>query len=170
MFLPIHFRQVDGSNDSWRSLLPNSAASFLWEDLGRKRSLELLVDGTDPLKSQKYNIDEISDHLPIYVAGGSSNAVRVTIIKEEKTNVIKITDLLPQNDAIVKQKAPMSLSQFPENDYQQSNTSNCEFHVIIELAELGLSIIDHTPEEILYLSVQNLLVSYSTGLDSGISR
>ncbi|KAE9455056.1 hypothetical protein C3L33_13039, partial [Rhododendron williamsianum] len=170
MFLPIRFRQVDGASDSWKSLLPNSAASFLWEDLGRQQLLELLVDGTDPLKSQKYLIDEISDHQPIYVAGGPSKAVRVTIIKEEKTNVIKITDWMPQNGAIVKQKAPMSLSQVPENDYQQSNTSNCEFHVIIELAELGLSLIDHTPEEILYLSVQNLLVSYSTGLDSGISR
>lgn len=170
MFLPIRFRQVDGASDSWKSLLPNSAASFLWEDLGRQQLLELLVDGTDPLKSQKYLIDEISDHQPIYVAGGPSKAVRVTIIKEEKTNVIKITDWMPQNGAIVKQKAPMSVSQVPENDYQQSNTSNCEFHVIIELAELGLSLIDHTPEEILYLSVQNLLVSYSTGLDSGISR
>ncbi|PQM34057.1 uncharacterized protein Pyn_27596 [Prunus yedoensis var. nudiflora] len=37
-------------------------------------------------------------------------------------------------------------------------------------AELGISIIDHTPEEILYLSVQNLLFAYSTGLGSGISR
>ncbi|KAI8561923.1 hypothetical protein RHMOL_Rhmol04G0379800 [Rhododendron molle] len=170
MFLPIRFRQVDGASDSWKSLLPNSAASFLWEDLGRQQLLELLVDGTDPLKSQKYLIDEISDHQPIYVEGGPSKAVRVTIIKEEKTNVIKITDWMPQNGAIVKQKSPMSVSQVPENDYQQSNTSNCEFHVIIELAELGLSLIDHTPEEILYLSVQNLLVSYSTGLDSGISR
>ncbi|XP_057475541.1 uncharacterized protein LOC130763619 isoform X1 [Actinidia eriantha] len=170
MFLPIRFRQVDGATDSWRSLQPNSAASFLWEDLGRQRLLEVLVDGTDPLKSQKYNIDEISDHQPIYVTGGLSKALRVTILREEKTNVVKITDWMPENDAIIKQKVPISLLQFSGSDYQQSNTSNCEFHVIIEVAELGLSIIDHTPEEILYMSVQNLLLAYSTGLDSGISR
>ncbi|KAI7993232.1 putative vacuolar protein sorting-associated protein 13A [Camellia lanceoleosa] len=172
LFLPVSFRQVDGTSDSWRSLLPNSAASFLWEDLGRRRLLELLVDGTDPLKSQTYNIDEISDHQPIHVAGGPSKALRVSILKEEKTNVVKLSDWMPENDAIVNQNVPSSLSQLSGNDFQhrQSNTTNFEFHVIIELAELGLSIIDHTPEEILYMSVQNLLLSYSTGLDSGISR
>ncbi|GMP76188.1 hypothetical protein CsSME_00032971 [Camellia sinensis var. sinensis] len=172
LFLPVSFRQVDGTSDSWRSLLPNSAASLLWEDLGRRRLLELLVDGTDPLKSQTYNIDEISDHQPIHVAGGPSKALCVSILKEEKINVIKLSDWMPENDAIVNQNVPSSLSQLSGNDFQhrQSNTSNCEFHVIIELAELGLSIIDHTPEEILYMSVQNLLLSYSTVLDSGISR
>ncbi|CAL5346801.1 unnamed protein product [Camellia sinensis] len=172
LFLPVSFRQVDGTSDSWRSLLPNSAASLLWEDLGRRRLLELLVDGTDPLKSQTYNIDEISDHQPIHVAGGPSKALCVSILKEEKINVIKLSDWMPENDAIVNQNVPSSLSQLSGNDFQhrQSNTSNCEFHVIIELAELGLSIIDHTPEEILYMSVQNLLLSYSTVLDSGIRK
>ncbi|XP_052204938.1 uncharacterized protein LOC127809843 isoform X2 [Diospyros lotus] len=172
MFLPMRFRQVDGANDSWRFLLPNSAASFLWEDLGRQRLLELLVDGSDPLKSEKYNVDEISDHQPINVGTGPCKAICVTVLKEDKTNVVKITDLMPENEGISIQKLPSSLSQFVGNDFQhqQSNTSNCEFHIIIELAELGLSVIDHTPEEILYMSVQNLLLSYSTGLDSGISR
>ncbi|KAA8527969.1 hypothetical protein F0562_035162 [Nyssa sinensis] len=175
MFLPIHFRQVEGASDSWQSLLPNAAASFLWEDLARKRLLELLVDGTDPLKSEKYNIDEISDHQPIFEAGGTARALHVSILKEEKINVIKIYDWLPENESqvILSQRMPSSMAQLSGNDFinQQSLlTSNCEFHVIIELAELGLSIVDHTPEEILYLSIQNLLLSYSTGLDSGISR
>lgn len=185
MFLPFRFRQVDGTNDSWKFLLPNSAASFLWEDLGRRRLLELLVDGTDPLKSQKYDIDEISDHQPINVASGSSRALRVTILKEEKTNVVKISDWMPDSEPVrTLSRRDASLSQLSIKDrenqqsqsisgweHQQSQSiSGCEFHVIVELAELGLSIIDHTPEEILYLSVQNLFLAYSTGLASGISR
>jgi vacuolar protein sorting-associated protein 13A/C len=79
MFLPIRIRQADGIGDSWQLLLPNSAASFLWEDLGRRRLLELLVDGTDPMKSLKYDIDEISDHQPLQVADGPTRALRVTI-------------------------------------------------------------------------------------------
>ncbi|AES58823.1 calcium-dependent lipid-binding-like protein [Medicago truncatula] len=78
MFLPICIGQADGIGDSWQLLLPNSA-SFLWEDLGRRRSLELLVD------------------------------------------------------------------------------AETEFHINVDLAELGVSIIDHIPEEILCLSVQNLV-------------
>ncbi|KAF6156505.1 hypothetical protein GIB67_011306 [Kingdonia uniflora] len=168
IYLPIRFRQVDGLSDSWRSLSHNSAASFSWEDLGRKRLLEVLVDGTDPLKSEKYNIDEIFDHQPIHATGGPVRALRVTVVKEEKTNVVKISDWMPDNEP----RSDKSLAKLSRNNSQkqQPTSADSEFHVILELPELGLSIIDHTPEEILYLSVQNLLISHSSGLGSGISR
>ncbi|KAL5541456.1 hypothetical protein UlMin_009166 [Ulmus minor] len=173
MFLPIHFRQVDGTYDSWQFLLPNSAASFLWEDLGRKRLLELLVDGADPSNSQKFDIDEIADHQPTDATSAHSRALHVSVVKEEKTNVIKISDWLPDSEPVgmlsKKQSSPLS-QLYMKDTQQQQSLSDSEFHVIVELAELGISVIDHTPEEILYLSVQNLLLSYSTGLGSGFSR
>ncbi|XP_043709636.1 uncharacterized protein LOC122658659 isoform X2 [Telopea speciosissima] len=174
MFLPIRFRQVNGTSDSWWCLFPNSAASFLWEDLGRQRLLEVMVDGADPSKSEKYNIDEVADHQPIHEPGGGpTSALRITVLKQEKMNVVKISDWMPENglNAVMPGRSPSSLSHMSQSDLQlQQSQADCEFHVIVELAELGLSIIDHTPEEILYLSVQNLLLSHSTGLGSGISR
>lgn len=175
LFLPIRFQQVDGASDSWRCLLPNASASFLWEDLGRPRLLELMVDGTDHSTSLKYNIDEIFDHQPNLVNGGPNRALRVNILKEDKVNVIRISDWMPENEprTAINRRVSSSISQISENDsqlQQSASTSNCEFHIIFEVAEFGLSIIDHTPEEILYLSMQNLLLSYSTGLGSGISR
>ncbi|XP_019418850.1 PREDICTED: uncharacterized protein LOC109329610 isoform X2 [Lupinus angustifolius] len=167
MLLPIHFRQVDGVGDSWQLLLPNSAASFLWEDLGRRRLLELFVDGTDPRQSLKYDIDEISDHEPISTAGGPTRALRVTIIKEEKINVVKISDWMPETET-AGVLGRRNLSSMSDNQKQQLTTS--EFHINFDLAELGISVIDHTPEEILYMSVENLVLAYSTGLGSGISR
>ncbi|KAF5752107.1 hypothetical protein HS088_TW01G00014 [Tripterygium wilfordii] len=174
MFLPIRFRQVDGGSDVWCFLLPNSAGSFLWDDLSRQHVLELLVDGADPLKSEKYNIDEICDHQPVHMAGGPAKALRVTIFKEEKTNVVKISDWMPENDpaqSLTKriQSAPSQLTRIA-SEQQSLSATDSEFHVIVELAELGLSVIDHTPEEILYLSVQNILLAYSSGLGSGFSR
>ncbi|KAL1372338.1 hypothetical protein AAHE18_01G196400 [Arachis hypogaea] len=170
MFLPIRFRQVDGTADSWQLLLPNSAASFLWEDLGRRRLLELFEDGTDPMKSLKYDIDEVADHQPTQTGDGPTKAMRVTILKEEKINVVKISDWMPETEpAGVLGKR--HLSAMSESQKQQLTAiSNSEFHINFDLAELGISIIDHTPEEILYLSVQNLVLAYSTGLGSGISR
>ncbi|XP_058093613.1 uncharacterized protein LOC131239768 [Magnolia sinica] len=173
MFLPLCFRQAGGTDDSWRSLPPNAAAAYFWEDLGRQRLLEVFVDGTDPLKSQKYNIDQLSDHEPMPVSGRPVRALRLTIIKEGKMNVVKITDWMPSNEtvAIMPRRVQLAVSHLSDTDYKQSTSAaECEFHVIVELAELGVSLIDHTPEEILYLSLQNLLLSYSTGLGSGISR
>ncbi|XP_061360270.1 uncharacterized protein LOC133304277 isoform X2 [Gastrolobium bilobum] len=170
MFLPIRFRQVDGTGDSWQLLLPNSAASFLWEDLGRRRLLEFLVDGTDPMKSLKYDIDEISDHQPVHVADGPTKALRVTIVKEEKINVVKISDWMPETEPTgILSRRYLSLMNDSQKQQLMSIT-DCEFHINFDVAELGISIIDHTPEEILYLSVQNLVLAYSTGLGSGISR
>ncbi|KAJ6726583.1 hypothetical protein OIU79_004678 [Salix purpurea] len=148
LFLPIRFRQVDGTSESWKLLLPNAAASFLWEDLGRPRILELLVDGTDSPKSLKYNIDEILDHQPSHAEGQPARALRV-------------------------EESSLHYHNFSGNDSLQQqlpSSTGCEFHVVLELAELGISVIDHTPEEILYISVQNLLLAYSTGLESGFSR
>ncbi|GKV06822.1 hypothetical protein SLEP1_g18658 [Rubroshorea leprosula] len=175
MFLPLRCRQVDGTSDSWQLVLPNTAVSFLWEDLGRRHLLEVLVDGADTSRSEKYDIDKISDNQSFNATGGHSRALRVTVLKEEKANVVKIRDLLPENEppALLNQRTSSSLSEFQGNKphiQQSKNALESEFHVDVELAELGVSIIDHTPEEILYLSVQSLLLASSTGLGSGISR
>ncbi|XP_050912165.1 uncharacterized protein LOC127127091 [Lathyrus oleraceus] len=170
MFLPIRFRQADGIGDSWQLLLPNSAASFLWEDLGRRCLLELLVDGTDQMKSLKYDIDEISDHTPVHVAEGPTRALRVTIVKEEKTNVVRISDWMPETEPIGVMSRRHSSSVNDSQKQQLMSDTDFEFHINVDLAEFGVSIVDHTPEEILYLSVQNLVLAYSTGSGSGISR
>ncbi|XP_028786889.1 uncharacterized protein LOC114742843 [Neltuma alba] len=175
MSLPIHFCQVDGIGDSWQMLPPNSAASLLWEDLGRRRLLELLVDGADPMESLKYEIEEMSDCQPIHVKDGSTRYLHVTIVKEEKIKVVKIIDYMPKTEptVVLNRKYLSSMPQILKSDFQKQQPVaeiDCEFHITFELAELGISFIDHIPEEILYLSVQNLVLAYSTGLGSGISR
>ncbi|XP_015087740.1 uncharacterized protein LOC107031055 isoform X1 [Solanum pennellii] len=173
LFFPIRFRQVDGANDSWKFLPPNASASFSWEDLGRRRLLEVVIDGSDPAASLTYNIDEIFDHHPIHVSGGPKKALHVIIQKEEKVNVVKISDWMPENATYSILNRSLSLlpsSGSSSVSEQTLSNSESEFHVIVEVAELGLSVIDHTPEEILYLSVQSLVLSYSTGLGFGVSR
>uniref|UniRef100_A0A1J3IH98 Putative vacuolar protein sorting-associated protein 13A n=1 Tax=Noccaea caerulescens TaxID=107243 RepID=A0A1J3IH98_NOCCA len=175
MFLPIRYRQVDGVSESWQFLPPNAAAAFYWEDLGRRHLFELLVDGNDPSKSEKYDIDKIGDHPPRSETG-PTRPIRVTIVKEDKKNIVRISDWMPAiepTSSISRRLPASSLSELSGSESQQSNllaSEESEFHVVVELAELGISVIDHAPEEILYLSMQNLVVAYSTGLGSGLSR
>ncbi|KAL6634351.1 hypothetical protein ACP70R_027022 [Stipagrostis hirtigluma subsp. patula] len=173
MFLPIRFRQVGSDDYSWRSLSPNSSASFFWEDLGRRRLLEVLVDGTDPANSVTYDIDVVMDHQPLTSSSGLKKALRVTVLKEGKLRVTQISDWLPDNrtrgQTIERILSP--IFQPSEVDYGQSSPDlDSEFHVTLELTELGISVIDHMPEEVLYLSVQQLLLAYSSGMGSGINR
>lgn len=173
MYLPLRFRQVDGYDDSWRILPPNSASLFFWEDLGRSRMLELMVDGSDTSTSYKYSLDEASDCIPSSSSSGPRKPLRVTVFKEGKLQVNQVTDWMPetgtQPQAIERVTSP--IFQPSEIEYGQSSVGpESEVHMSFELAELGLSIVDHMPEEILYLSVQKLFVSYSYGMGSGISR
>ncbi|CAL9040995.1 unnamed protein product [Musa banksii] len=172
MFLPVRVRQADGTDDSWQSLPPNSAASFFWQDLGRLRLLEVLVDGMDPLRSARYNIDEVMESHPMLESSGPIKALQVTVHKEGKMHITRISDWMPENETqeYVHERDQLHAPS-PQIDYKEpSSTLDSEFHVTFELTELGLSLIDHMPEEVLYLSVQNLLICYSSGLGSGVSR
>ncbi|CAL5058295.1 unnamed protein product [Urochloa decumbens] len=173
MFLPIRFRQVGGEDYSWRSLPPNSSAAFFWEDLSRRRLLEVLVDGTDPMNSMTYDIDVVMDHQPLTNSSALKKALRVTVLKEGKLHVAQISDWLPdnRNRGQIIERILSPIFQPSEVDYGQSSPDlDSEFHVTLELTELGISVIDHMPEEVLYLSVQQLLLAYSSGMGSGVNR
>ena len=173
MFLPIRFRQVGGDDHSWRNLLPNSSASFFWEDLSRRHLLEVLVDGTDPMNSMTYDIDVVMDHQPLTNSGALKKALSVTVLKEGKLHVVQVSDWLPDNRNLgqIIERMLSPIFQPSEVDYGQSSPDlDSEFHVTLELTELGISVIDHMPEEVLYLSVQQLLLAYSSGMGSGVNR
>ncbi|AQK59115.1 calcium-dependent lipid-binding family protein [Zea mays] len=173
MFLPIRFRQFGGDDHSWRNLLPNSSASFFLEDLSRRHLLEVLVDGTDPMNSMTYDINVVMDHQPLTNSDALKKALRVTVLKEGKLNVIQIIDWLPdnRNRGQITERMLSPIFQPSEVDYGQSSPDlDSEFHVTLELTELGISVIDHMPEEVLYLSVQQLLLAYSSGIGSGVNR
>ncbi|KAJ3675683.1 hypothetical protein LUZ60_004725 [Juncus effusus] len=173
MFLPIRFRQVDGYDDSWHTLRPNSSTSFFWEDLSRPRLLELTIDGSSS-SSKNYPLDESADHIPsLSSLSLPKKPLRVTIFKEGKKQITRVTDFTPEtgNKSMKERGLTSPIFQPSEVDYGRMEELGVEseFHVIFELAELGVSVVDHMPEEVMYLSVQNLLVSYSSGMGSGPS-
>lgn len=47
----------------------------------------------------------------------------------------------------------------------QDNTSPIE--LVVELAAIGVSIIDHRPKELSYFYLERVFISYSTGYDGG---
>lgn len=176
---PIRFRQAGGCNDSWQLLPPGSSVPFAWEDLQRERKLEIIVDGADSLKSRTYAIDESVDFQPIATEGAAAAAFHVKTVREGPTQVVKIGDWMPSNTelSIVPFGSPIKMATQEQaqlhDDTKQSfqhHEIEDQVHVLLELAELGLSLVDHSPEEILYLSIQNFTLAYATGLGSGISR
>lgn len=167
--LPIRFRQAGSHQSSWNTLLPGSSVSFAWEDLLRNHLLEVLPDGYDPKISIEYNLDEPFDYQPFpSVRGEVAPPLRATVLSEGSTRVFKVADYIPGtgNMSMVVAGSPDIHRSLAPEFYNLEN----QFHISIELSEFGLSIVDYTPEELLYVSIQNLVLSYATGLGSGTSR
>lgn len=165
----ISFRQAGSDDSSWKVLAPGSSASFAWEDLLRNHLLEILPEGYDPQHFVEYNIDEPSDYHPFpSIRGAAPVPLRATVISEGFSKVLKVADCTPStsNMSLVVAGTPTT-PRTPAPDFH--NLEN-QFHTSIELAEFGLSIVDYTPEELLYVSIQNLVLSYATGLGSGTNR
>jgi len=149
LFLPIR-QGYHTTTDSWKLLFPDAAASFLWEDFGRPRLLEFLVEGTDSLKSLEYNIDEILEHQPKHAVGHPARALRVTILKEGKMNIVRISDWMPENEpSLITGRRVQPPSPQPSGNVspqqQLPSSTGCKFHVVLELAGLGTSVTEHTP-------------------------
>ncbi|MCO5593423.1 hypothetical protein L7F22_047437 [Adiantum nelumboides] len=177
LVFPICIRQAGGSLESWQSLPPGSAVPFAWEDLQRVHKLEIVVDGADLSNSRTYAIDQCTSYVPVITEGIPVAAFYVNIVREDSIQVVKIGDWMPSNKDLpivpyskTKRIGPQDQSQLHETQPSCHQEIEDQMHVILELAELGVSVVDHTPEEILYLSLQNFTLSYATGLGSGISR
>jgi vacuolar protein sorting-associated protein 13A/C len=169
--LPFRLRQAGGASDSWQLLAPGFAISFAWEDLERDRQLEVLIDGADPLTARKFCIDDVADYQPMPTDGGPVKALHVKVSKEGRMKVVKVADWKPSDSdmSIVLYSSDASPVRTTEPPQPATGSDN-QFHAIFELAELGISIVDHTPEELLYVTMQNLVIQYATGLGSGTSR
>lgn len=168
--IPISFRQAGGDRSSWKVLPPGSSSSFAWEDLLRNHLLEVLPEGYDSKISIEYSLDEPFDYQPFPSGRGANPApLRATVLSEGYTKVFRVADYVPGtgNMSMVAVGSPTTpqRSQAPEL-YNLEN----QFHTSIELSEFGLSIVDYTPEELLYVSIQDLSLSYATGLGSGTTR
>ena len=165
----ISFRQAGSDDSSWKVLLPGSSASFAWEDLVRNHHLEILPEGFDPQHSIQFNIDEPFDYHPFPSFRGSAPVpLRASVISEGFSKVFKVADSSPSagNMSLVIAGTPTT----PRTPAPEFHNLENQFHTSIELAEFGLSIVDYTPEELLYVSIQNLVLSYATGLGSGTNR
>jgi vacuolar protein sorting-associated protein 13A/C len=98
----------------------------------------------------EYNIDEILEHQPKHAVGHPARALRVTILKEGKMNIVRISDWMPENEpSLITGRRVQPPSPQPSGNVspqqQLPSSTGCKFHVVLELAGLGTSVTEHTP-------------------------
>eukprot|EP00850_Spirogloea_muscicola_P005223 SM000023S07679 [mRNA] locus=s23:814661:836470:+ [translate_table: standard] len=177
--LPLKMRQAGPRDSTWLLLQPGSSASFAWEALESSQLLEVLVKGASADSASTFSINDPGDHKPAVTSSGAVAAIHVLVAQELLGfTVACICDWHP-GDALEGALALTSSSQEEvsastrmrqQAEAAADGGSKNQFHIQLHLEDIGLSVVNHTPQELLYVSMQTAIFSYSTGLGSGISR
>lgn len=183
MLLPIKFRQMGSSEEAWQLLQAGSSSAFAWEDLRHDQKIELMVEGADPITARQLSIDQEADVEPPTAQKEPVAALSVSI-RQEFSGVmrVRITDWTPSDaypedwSQVTSPFDPAAASGRPTTGAVSANEANgaggsgSSFSVQLHLDEFGLSLIDQTPEELLYLSMHSAHASYESNASTGAGR
>eukprot|EP00850_Spirogloea_muscicola_P018627 SM000173S02996 [mRNA] locus=s173:28246:52241:- [translate_table: standard] len=177
--LPLKVRQAGPRDSTWLLLQPGSSASFAWEALQSSRLLEVMVEGASAGSASTFDITEPGDQKPAVTSSGAVAAIHVLVAQELLgLTVACICDWHPGDSmegalaltSSLQEEVSASTRMQQQAEAAANESSENQYHIQLHLEDFGLSVVNHTPLELLYVSMQTAIFSYSTGLGSGISR
>lgn len=174
----IRIRQSGLVDDAWILLEPHSTTMFSWDDpYGEKlldvcinsqpESLEKLLDAginSQPGSLvQNISLEKIVDSMIQLRAHG----MRFQVMEFGDIKIVRFTD--DKEALLTNEKTEPAPTGRPSSSslHIEAETSPGPLELIIELGIVGVSLIDHRPRELLYLYLEKVFVSYSTGYDAG---
>ncbi|XP_057872719.2 uncharacterized protein LOC131078906 isoform X2 [Cryptomeria japonica] len=167
----ISCRQSGLDDKAWQTLKPFSTLSFSWEDPYGQHLLDVLVENAGASNFLTVNIEKVGDYYPpdesvtsdIWIHVAEVRGVKVVKFFDDKRSSV---ERIGAAEKAQTEKDSEAVSD--TKNMVQSNTTPLEF--ILELGILGVSIVDQRPREILYLYLERVFFSYSTGYGGNTSR
>ncbi|ONK73416.1 uncharacterized protein A4U43_C04F31270 [Asparagus officinalis] len=161
----IKIRQSGLDDDAWTILNPLSATKFSWDDPYGQKLLDVGISGERQSYIPNISLEKLMDSIAELKAHG----MKVRCIEFGDTKILRFIDdektlLLSTDEKAGPAKTDSSSSSSLGNEIE-SSSAPLEF--IIELGIVGISLIDNRPRELLYLYLEKVFVSYSTGYDAG---
>jgi vacuolar protein sorting-associated protein 13A/C len=179
-FRRIKFRQAGLDEEAWQTLRPHSTTSFAWEHPQGLQLLEVVADGMEASDALKYDINKTGNQPVLTFDGVTSSSVCVRVLELGEIKAVRFFDQeLEVVDAgsssnnkegkeiILAREGSAEAVQ--EDEVKRDVPSQLE--IVFGIEKFGLSVIDHKPQEILFLSLQKVGITYSAGLgQENISR
>ncbi|GJP54206.1 hypothetical protein CLOM_g13301 [Closterium sp. NIES-68] len=162
---PVRFRQAGAADDSWEALQLSACKSFAWEDLRGLRLLELLVEGAESSTARRVAIDDEAVLEPTTGPSGRPVAPLLVTVAREPAPCgggcvmrVCLHDWRPCDPSLLD--LALSLTPPSLHGAPLALTAGGEGGSAVE--EFGVSVVDHAPEELLYVSCTAALLSYET--------
>ncbi|XP_059641926.1 uncharacterized protein LOC132283907 [Cornus florida] len=161
----ISIRQSGFGDDSWIQLEPLSTTNFAWENPYGERLIDAEVNDGNSTTIWKLDLDKTR----LYSADDGALGLFFHVVEMGDTKVARFID-----DRTLGSSSN-EISRFPVpvgnlgNSYMQSKMPDdgAPVELIVELAVVGISVVDHRPKELSYLYLERVFISYSTGYDGG---
>lgn len=143
---------------------PLSTTSFSWEDpYGQKLVDAEIYTGTSSTVS-KFDFDKQG----VFPAGNGELQVFFHVVEVGDTKVGRFVDGRIARSNPGEEGLPLTSARVwksVETSRMENNAAPLE--LIVELGVVGVSIVDHRPKELVYLYLERVFLSYSTGYDGG---
>ncbi|XP_039123130.1 uncharacterized protein LOC120259563 isoform X5 [Dioscorea cayenensis subsp. rotundata] len=159
----IGIRQAGLDDGAWVYLDPHSTVNFSWEDPYGQRLMDICIQSEINTYVPNVSLEKTTECCTILQGHG----IRYDVIESGDMKIARFTEgrsVLYGNPELLASNWGIS----PLPNEAQSNNSPLE--LVIELGILGISLIDHRPRELLYLYLEKVFVSYSTGYDAGLTN
>ncbi|CAA6669756.1 unnamed protein product [Spirodela intermedia] len=163
--MKINIRQSTLGDDAWVTIYPLSSINFAWEVPYGPNLIDICLQNGNNIIFQNISLENATEcYADLRKEGfdfhftecGDVRNVRIIDIKKDLTELL---DEQPTNDSISNGNGPSFV--------EKMKTTAPPVELIIELGIVGISLVDHRPRELLYLSLEKVFVSYSSGYDGG---
>uniref|UniRef100_A0A7N1A9Q6 Peroxin/Ferlin domain-containing protein n=1 Tax=Kalanchoe fedtschenkoi TaxID=63787 RepID=A0A7N1A9Q6_KALFE len=153
----ISIRQSGFGDDAWVILRPLSTTNFSWENPYGPRLIDARVDTEACISISNFDMEVDGSCFVEETLGVQFQVVDVGSIK-----IVRLTDVtMVIGDGIVP------ASNWGNNFHGHMANNESPLEIIIELAVVGVSLVDHRPKELSYMYLERVFLSYSSGYDGG---
>lgn len=161
----LSIRQSGFNDDAWIQLEPLSTTNFCWVDPYGQKVIDTRTDGGS--SSAVCNFDLEKTGLSSVDCGGLQ--LFSYVVDFGSIKVVRFTDDEASESSLDEASKLLMTFDHWGNSLVQKNTqdNSAPLELIIELGVVGVSVIDRRPKELVYLYLERVFISYSTGYDNG---
>ncbi|XP_047340944.1 uncharacterized protein LOC124944671 [Impatiens glandulifera] len=160
----VSIRQSGFGDDAWVQLQPLSTINFTWEDPYGQKLIDAKVENGSITTFCSLHLDKAGISQMEGVSGMHFMVIEIDDIKIGRFTDVSLSES-PSNEI---SRIISSVGNLGNSHTQSKSQDATPVEFIVELGIVGISLIDYKPKELLYLYLERVVLSYSTGYDGGM--
>ncbi|KAI4338425.1 hypothetical protein MLD38_023489 [Melastoma candidum] len=152
----ISVRQSAFDDDCWIPIESLSTSNFCWEDPYGQKFLDAKFGGDCGSAIFKFDLEKAG----LFPTGDGEMRIKLRVLE---TGNIKVAQFFDEGNASIEEHIEAGYNEL--SDVAMQRQSGLE--IITVLGVVGVSFVDHTPKESLYLYLERVYMSYTMGYEKG---